>query len=484
MIMNKKHYSIVLILVVVCFFTWFSNWLIFQYQLPPGDDPAVHLEISNDILDGQWVHSYPPAFHATVMNLNLMTGVTIETILIFLPLFILGILIPLTLLLILKRFWGWPNYLIGLPFCIFLFPLSIEMYSHGQFPEIAAVFLGLVLLLSFFFKRSILIYLLVIGVFFAHHLTSIPIFAGFALTWIFRNIKKAYLSIIGVVLALGAIFLIWPHYFKIFTHYPKFFFSKVESIEAVVPLMHFLEVWRVNNLFIILLLLGVGYLIYLYKDKEKRTASLFILFWLLALIFFSRYDYGDYSLSARLIRIGMFPGILLIVTGLVFIFKRISFKFSIPVIIFFLVVLGYPTIKTINYEYSPYQYERIKQGDLEIIDYIKKNTSKDAVILFPGKSESWWSYLSGREFIRTERNLAKIKTHELYWNILEANITDPETIKSAGIDYIYQVSPSTFYEVSLEAFIVYEYKLIDSGLWEVVAESDRARLLKFKDSSR
>lgn len=471
----KKYNAVIVFFILLIFFVWFSNWLVFHYQFPPGDDAAVHIDLSEKLLNNQW-STYPPALHILADCLYLITGLSLFKIYIFFPLLLLGVLTPLVFFLIFKRLGNWKKALIIAPLFIFLLPRAAEMYAGGQFPEITAVFLAAVLILTLFQKKYALALFFIIPILLTHHLTSIPLIISLILYNIFTNPKKTLWFILVMFVLAMIIILIWPFYFTVFSdNVTKIFISNQSG--GTINIKNLLELWTMDKVYVLFILSGFFYGIFIYK-KEKRPEIMFLLVWCITLFLLSQIDFETTHLSNRLARQMMFPVIFIASCGLLFFFNKINNnKVKIFVISLIYIFSLTRVISVINQDYSFINSERIKNDDLLAFDYIKKNTALDANILLPGASITWYGYFGKRNFILIdEKNNPK---QQKYWDIVNGLETNSKTVKSLGVDYIFQVSPQAFMHVPYEKIDFKESDLLKTGLWEKVFENSRVRIYKF-----
>lgn len=464
-------------LILFSLFLWLGPTFLFPIQYPPGDDPAAHLELTKKILDAHWP-SNPPTFYTIAITLHRMTGIGLETWFIYLPLIVLGTLLPLTLFLIFNRLCGFRVAALLSPFALTMQPIVTEIYAHGQAPESFGIFLTFQLLLLLLLKKFFITPLLFVGLFFTHHLTAVPVLIAYALVIGKRSFHKLHWGILGLVVLSGFILWIWPYYWGFFEIYPQFIFLKIEQINAAVPLQHILTAWRASDLFLLFFLVGLWQVLRSLQKKENVDFFIFLLGWLTALLFFSRFDYGDYYLSSRLVRTLLFPSLIFGALGFAAIAQHFPKKIQV-LLSASLLIIGLLAVSKTNYEeFLPFYYQRIRIGDLEAIHYLKKNAPNDTVTLMPAGSSAWWEYLSGKKFLVAHRGTQDVEPQKSYWEILDGTKTDYNQIRSLGIQYILQLSPNTFYGQSNEYFVFDEKKLLATGRWEVLLENDRCRLFK------
>lgn len=465
----KKNILLIFLLIVFNFFIWFSNLLLFHYQFPPGDDPAVHLLYIDQILNNDYI-IYTFIFHIFTIALSLITGVPLIKIFIVLPLFLLGFAIPITFFILIKKVIGFYYAVICLPLYFFLLPIAVEGYSHGQLPEIMAIFLILIFFLTVYWKKTGLSFFLLFIIFITHNLSAIPIFLAYAIFFIIHR-KNKFKAIALITLLIIIIFLFVPSYGEIFYSHIKFIITSSNTM--MVPLTTLTSIWRVPSFYLLLIFIAIIFSFKFFKEKRGNNFYLLFILWFASLLLISRFDFGDKYISYRLLRTSLYPAIFLSACGFYFLIRWQNKKIILFIITLFFIINTSQLIFIFNKEYSPNTYVRIKENEIAAINYLNNNAKKNSTILMQA-TPTWWTYLTKKKFIFiTPNQTFQLGDKTIYYRDVLDDKLSASDLQVANIDYIYKVNSDVFYELNYDLLNFNDQKLIDSGLWKKVFSNER-----------
>lgn len=496
--MNKmQRFNIVKILIIITFisllfFIWFSNFFHTQYFYPPGTDPAVHIEYISGITQGEY-STYPPLLHIISLVLNNITGLSLNYVLIFLPLFILGVVSPLIIFLLLKKILNFSKAILAIPWLIGLPLLVIEVNIHGQLPETLSIFLILFTIYILSFRKYYLAAFLLLPIFSTHHLSAIPFFICFSVIIFLQNLKyfkqnkKAFIIWLIIFLAIFIIAIsVWGYYGEVFKNYSEYLVNWLTGQEAsratdTVPWQNIFSAWRINGLFVICFLLGLFLIAYNFFQTKKILFEkfIFVFGWLIVLFLLSRIPW-DNEFSSRLWRLAIFPALIICSLGFIFLTQYFR-KYSKIIIISFLIIISVVNITTaFNFIISPYDYEVIKKQDREAVKYIQDNIPSDKNLLTNLAYGRWLrALIPNQVYVTSDRTITIQGRDKDFWQVLQADPESQEIVKKYQVDYIYVSGPI--------AGVPYEYTsinaetLMETGLWKEVFKNDRVRILQYQD---
>lgn len=473
--LEKKYKFLYLIAVLLLLSVWFSNWLITQYQFPPGiDDVVYHSTYPLEIQDGQYTN-YPFFYHLLIITLSLIDNVDITKINLFLPLFFLSFLIPSILFIIFRLE---KKILTALPFIVGLPIMMVEICVYGQLPELMAITLLTFLIYLFFKKKFFLGFCVIPIIFLTHHLTTVVLIPSVIFLFIlllFFSKKKIFFIALPLALLFFYFFIdyFFPYYIAaIETYLPKLstFFSPEKNIYPLIGIFGFL---KLNYLYAFFGLIGF---IFFIPVIRKRLYLAFIPLFIFFSLLLSQIDLINCSISQRLIRDITIPFLILCMIGFINLLKYCNRYVKITILALILIINITFLTKAINNLYSAYYFERVKPRDYQAIEFIKKNSSQNAVILMPAESATWFDLLSSRKFMFIIKSSPQ-DGDEIKWQLLNGEITDRKILDPLNIDYIYLAPP--FANVDPASISINENSLIQSKLWQKIYDQNDVRIYRY-----
>lgn len=178
--MVKIRIETVLLIIAFAVQTVFAFWgpVMQKAPVPPGDDPAFHMQYAQNLL--QEGNTYPPLFHAVMAVLQKVSNLDIPTLFTWItPLLLLAA--PLTLWFVARKLFGGRAAALGTSAYILTSPALARSYGDGNYPDMLSSLvlfpLAVLTLWNLFEKPSPLRYfvtsLLLLSLPLAHHLSLV-----------------------------------------------------------------------------------------------------------------------------------------------------------------------------------------------------------------------------------------------------------------------------------------------------------------------
>lgn len=490
-ITKKSQYFFYGIFSILLIVIWYSNWLLHPYIYPPGTDPAVHLQIMHQVEQGQF-YNYPVFFHLTALILQQITGVSVNTILIFFPLFIFGVIIPLLIFAIIRRIVGFRWAVYSLPIILAIPFRILEMNLHGQLPETMAIGINLTLVYLYIRKKYFFVALLCLPLFLTHHLTSIPFFMAVVAVTVYHsilNFKRNKLAIIiwpiFLALILSCVTYLWKYYNGVFQLYSQYFLDwltqgNARGINDIVPWSQIFSIWVGNPVFYALGGLSVFLLCYfVFRKKSKALLGSLTLIcaWWLALLLLSRVPFEPYF-SIRIWRQAVFPTLIMAALTWAWLQQYIKNYYRIIFSGLLIVLISSRLLYEWNNYYAPQKWTVLKPLDQSAITYIQENIPAGSTILMNMNYERWLSTLLPQKIVYygfAYHNLDD--TGMQFWEVLNNTPQAQSVISQYNIRYIYATGDVAGVPHEDNAFNV--KALVKSGLWKVIYSNERVQILAY-----
>ncbi|WNZ29883.1 MAG: hypothetical protein IAX21_03210 [Candidatus Bathyarchaeota archaeon] len=270
----------------------------------PGNDPAVHLAKSKQIiLDEKISYSevawYPPFFHTILAILQIFAGtmdVMVAAFILKLLIATFNVLALLSVYLLTRKIFGIGTAVVASLFVILSVPLS-EMVFWGGYANL----MGLAYIAFIFYimtkeiKTKPKLFLLFLGSFtlgLAHQLTAFVFVFMFIPVFLLNSIgsKKRFFTFFAVIIGGGLALLAW--YAQVIIDYADIiidyvFYSSTENYYQI-PLVGLENLLKNFGTTIPLAIIGIPIMFYILWKKKALKDSVLLVFWLAVPVFWSQ----------------------------------------------------------------------------------------------------------------------------------------------------------------------------------------------------
>lgn len=436
----KKYWPTILVFFIFVAILLINYWdvLKYNYYIPPGNDPVVHIEFTNHILEtGKPLSGRLPGFYYLMAGIvKLFHSDTTTTMVYFYP--FLMFLSVLAAFLFSYRFFGLFASIVTLILLGFVSGQSRQTLWDGGYASVMTS--DCILVFGFLFyiiayksqklKHAVLAGIILAFVLLSHRLASyLMISVGFIasislliLSYFKKDELKKKMTILAIIssiiIAVGGwigymyagkaildVISLIPKVYAMDLGRLKSFFESQAALASAPPMSDYSIIMSPQVLYMGILALPF---ILLKIIKYKKEEYLFLLVWMTVVFIISR----PFSFSPAPGRFGRELAIPFSIASGVFakevllFFKYFWARITIGTLMFVILAIGVLNIKNWVGKYN--QMVFIRDQDKQALDWVKSNTIPSANILV-APFNNWFGLLTDRKFTAIGSNIGQAK---------------------------------------------------------------------------